>query len=349
MLETQRGPQFKPDSKAAYFTVPVLYTLAAQYAALTEFNIQPLLSGEVSFDLWDPQYLDSSGKQHGMHTMDALRCLVDAHRTRTLLAGIEETVTAQKQLGKEKVVAIDAGTGTGILSMGLIEAGCDEVYALEINEQTAATTQQFVAQLGLADRIHVVHCDATQVTNLPQANILVSENLSNGLMDEPQYPIIHHSSQFLSPDASIVPFKAQCFASLGKASWDGIDEPYISMRKLTGLVRSQGLSQYFEVDSSVGMNLTHIQGETVVDTGDVDGSLNTLIISTRFQINKDGVPYFLDPDTAEFLGKSYTFRVPEGIDRQTGLIRVKLSYPPGIPVKYLRTTVEDNQLLLQPI
>ncbi len=350
MLELKsRGPQLKLDSRAAYFTVPTLHQLAAQYSRIAGFDIQPMLSGKVSFDLWDPQYLDPTGNNHGMHTMDALRCLVDVHRTQVLLSGIEETVTAQRRLGKNKVVAIDAGTGTGILSLGLVEAGCDEVYALEINEQTAATTQKFVAQLGLADRVHVINCDATQITGLPQADILVSENLSNGLFDEPQYEIIGHLSEFLRPDAGIVPFKAECFVSLGKGLWETVDGEYVSMRELPDLVRYPGQSQYFQVDSRVGIKLSNIQGETSIHMEDPNMPINTLIVSTRFQINEQGEPVFLEADSAQFLGQSSAYAIRQGVNTIDGQVPVKISYPPGIRSRHLKTTVEDNQLLLQPI
>jgi len=165
------------------------------------------------------------GKEIGMSIKDAFRCLVDPHRTYQLAGGIREEVENIRKT-RDCLTGIDAGTGTGILSILMLASGVDKVYAIEINKETYDATSDFIERLGLQGRIIMILGDATQIY-LPdlveqKADILVSENLSAALMDEPQYEIINHLSKYLSHEGKIIPYIAQLSISLAVADWEGV-------------------------------------------------------------------------------------------------------------------------------
>lgn len=331
----------------------VLFQLARDFAQMQGWDGDKLLSQLGDYEFWNTQYLDESRQEHGMHIMDAFRCLVDVNRTSLMLGGINQTVEALKQSGKQDIVAIDAGTGTGILAMGLVASGCTRVYALEINQDSAEAAKKFIDINGLSQQITVIQCDATDI-HIPQleergANLLVSENLSNGLFDEPQYEIIHHLSQYLQERAPVIPYASEVYVSLGWSSWDNVkkEKSNITARKLPDLVRLSGMFQYAKVVSQKGMSVPTIEGQAIVYPHQNSHPANTLLISSRFQIDNTESPIFINPDDAEFLGKTSAFRMPVGLDvDEDGPIEVSLSYPTGMPKDFSVLSVENNTISL---
>jgi 16S rRNA G966 N2-methylase RsmD len=306
-------------------------------------KIYPLLS-DVHF--WDPKYLEPEGTEWGMDTMDAFRCLIDVNRTLPLLEGIAKTVESQRNAGHDRVVAIDAGTGTGILSIGLVAAGCDKVFALEINPLTAQVAKKFIGELGLSDRIEVVLADATQIDMGDlKAQVLVSENLASGLFNEPQYQIINHLSQFMSKDGKVVPYKTRLFVSMGFSTWQDKTEFELSSRKLIDLKQLSSQVPYFETTSRVGPQITHVAGTANIIPQSTNESINTLIISSQFQIDDGPNPSILQPDCAEFLGRSHAFRLPATITPFSSSILVSLYYPVGMPKKHFVATIPNNNTI----
>ncbi len=204
-----------------------LFDLASTYS--THLNIDfysdvlPHLNDKA---WWEADYGQASadGKSLGMGAKDALRCLVDIHRTYQLYRGISETVKTLQVSGKTEITGIDAGTGTGILAIIMLSQGVNRVNAIEINTETLGVTRKFIDGLGLSNRINLIEgsaitIDTPELRNT-KADILVSENLSGGLLDEPQYDIIHHLSEFLSPGAEIIPGEAELYASLASVNWE---------------------------------------------------------------------------------------------------------------------------------
>lgn len=324
----------------------VLFSIARAYAGLQGWDADDLFSqlSDPKF-FWDAQYSDPSGKTPGMDIMDAFRCLVDTHRTKTLIKGITEVADHKKRLGIVEPIAIDAGTGTGILALALLAAGCGKVYALEINEQTASAAAKLIDSYGLSHRIEVVQGDATQI-QLPgvAADILVSENLSNGLFDEPQYRIINHLSSYLKPDATIIPAAAEVMVALGYTGWAGIEKTWSNVRKLPDLVRLTSPARCTMVDSYVGMPVPRISGEVEINYPLNAVVANALVFSTRFKITDN---IYLEPDSAEFLGKSAAFKL--GGELTPGKpVTVKVSYPTEMRKQYAKVSLSGNIVTMLP-
>lgn len=349
MLERLKGFESLNDQEAQ----KVFHSLGRTYLEIAGFEqdkIETIFKDLTNYNFWDAIYTDDKkGVSWGMDTMDAFKCLVDSHRTQLLLNGIGRTVAEVSKSTDGPIVAIDAGTGTGILSLGLLSQGCDKVISLEINEHTAKNTKEFIHQLGLEDRIEVLNVDATKVDlGDLKANILVSENLSTGLFDEPQYYIINHLSKFLKLEAKIIPAKATIFASLGSADWSQTDKKSVAARKLKDYERLTDQIPYFTVDSTVGMAAPFIKSRISIPVPYSEKPINTLTVCSRFQINEGDNAFVLEPDTAEFLGKSSTLRMVENVTPVDGQISVDFSYPTGMYRERSIIKVENGLVTLSP-
>lgn len=321
--------------------------LAERYAVIAGWDPRIFLEKREEVNFWDEQYLDKTGEEGGMVTPDALRCLVDIPRTYALVCGIGETMKEIKKIRDgEKVIGIDAGTGTGILAMAMAANGCDEVYALEVNPQTVVVTQKLVEELGLASQIKVIKADATkiQLSGL-KADVVVSENLSNGLLDEPQMQIINNLSRFLREGGQIIPYGISLFAALGRSEWRQKEgKNSLTAWKLNDLQWLTDKINYVSFFCERGLNLTSVQRRVMIPFANGEQQANTLIISSGFQINNLGKRYDLCPDEARFLGRSTAFRLPGNIQAIDGKIEVIFDYPAGIRREFIRLGVSGHKV-----
>ncbi len=87
----------------------------------------------------------------------------------------EKYLSALKRKARGKVV-LDVGTGRdAILSRLCIEAGASRVYAVELVREVYEQARKTVEDLGLADRISVLHGDASQIDLPEKVDVCVSE------------------------------------------------------------------------------------------------------------------------------------------------------------------------------
>ncbi len=325
------------------------HDLARDYlrvAGMSQHEISVVFSRLGNPDFWSAEYADPNGNEWGMSTMDAIRCLVDIYRTGQLVEGIFQTIEGLRLSGKENITAIDAGTGTGILAMSLVAAGCGQVYALEINPGTAEVTQEFVNGMGLSNNIQVVNCDATKVElSGLKADILVSENLAAGLFDEAQFHIIRHLSQYLTPEAKIIPFAATNVVSLGTSTWQDQSVGITGYRKLHDLEKVSETVPFVEVVSTVGMQVPNIDSVVKVEVNpSTTRDINNLLIATRFAVNDEVGGPIIEDDSAMFLGESYVVKLPRPVVPENGVVDIKFSYTAGRPIILMKTEVHGNNI-----
>lgn len=332
----------------------VLFDVARDYAPYLGLDFdKDVLPNLSDTSWWEAEYgvKEVDGRAIGMSERDAFLCLVDVHRTYQIAQGIKETVDHLKQSKPDAITAIDAGTGTGILSILLAAYGVDTINAIEFNHKTFTITQKFLKRAGLDDRIHIIEGDATEIAMEnhgleKKADILVSENLSAGLMDEPQYDIIAHLSQYLTEDAKIIPYSADLFASVGNVDWSTSPNGrrVVALRRLEGREDLSDRIPFAHVESKVGMEIPVIEGEATLPLRR-DAVANTLIISTAFQINEVGKPIYLDSDTAEFLGKSRAFQLDtDAVSSQE--VTARLRYRVGRRGEYMHVTSDGKEIIL---
>uniref|UniRef100_A0A669B111 Protein arginine N-methyltransferase n=1 Tax=Oreochromis niloticus TaxID=8128 RepID=A0A669B111_ORENI len=146
--------------------------------------------------------------------------LHDHDRNKKYYEGIRAAVTRVKARG-EKVIVLDIGTGTGLLSMMAVTAGADFCYAVEVFKPMAEAAQCIVEKNGFSDKIKIINKHSTDVTVGPdgdmqvKANVLITELFDTELIGEGALPSYEHAHQNLMQDrCEAVPHRATVYAQL---------------------------------------------------------------------------------------------------------------------------------------
>jgi SAM-dependent methyltransferase len=126
---------------------------------------------------------------------------------------------ALRRAMKPGIRVLDIGTGTGLLAMMAARAGAAEVFACEMNQVVADAAKQVIAKNGFADRIKVLPKPSTQL-NAEQdlggpVDLIVSEIVSNDLLDEAVLPTMEHATaHLLKPGGQLIPAKGSIRVAL---------------------------------------------------------------------------------------------------------------------------------------
>ncbi len=114
---------------------------------------------------------------------------------------------AIQQLVKDKIV-VEIGTGKdAILSRFCVEAGAKKVYAIEMGDEAYRQAEAQIKNLGLSEKITLIHGDATKV-NLPElADVCVSEIMGTIASSEGVTVILNDARRFLKQDGIMIPCK----------------------------------------------------------------------------------------------------------------------------------------------
>ncbi|XP_035521546.1 protein arginine N-methyltransferase 7 [Morone saxatilis] len=146
--------------------------------------------------------------------------LHDHDRNEKYYQGIRAAVARVKARG-EKVIILDIGTGTGLLSMMAVTAGADFCYAVEVFKPMAEAAQCIVEKNGFSEKIKIINKHSTDVTVGPdgdmqtKANILITELFDTELIGEGALPSYEHAHQNLVQDGcEAVPHRATVYAQL---------------------------------------------------------------------------------------------------------------------------------------
>jgi amino acid adenylation domain-containing protein len=112
---------------------------------------------------------------------------------------------AINQLVLDKIV-VEIGTGKdAILSRFCAQGGAKKIYAIERDKETCRKAIACIEKLGLADKITVIHGDATLV-DLPElADVCVSEIVGAIGGSEGAAVIINNARRVLKPDGLMIP------------------------------------------------------------------------------------------------------------------------------------------------
>ena len=138
--------------------------------------------------------------------------LADERRNQAFRQAIERAVN-------NETVALDIGTGSGLLAMMVARAGARQVIACEISPILAEAARNAVEANELADRVRVVNLKSTAMRvgddlDTP-ATLLVSEIVDVGLLGEGILPTLRHAlTQLAAPNARVIPRGATVYARL---------------------------------------------------------------------------------------------------------------------------------------
>ncbi|CAF98945.1 unnamed protein product, partial [Tetraodon nigroviridis] len=146
--------------------------------------------------------------------------LHDRDRNVKYYQGIRAAVARVKARG-EKVIVLDIGTGTGLLSMMAVTAGADFCYAVEVFKPMAEAARCIVKKNGFSEKIKIINKHSTDVTVGPdgdletKANVLITELFDTELIGEgalPSYEHAHHN--LVQEGCEAVPHRATVYAQL---------------------------------------------------------------------------------------------------------------------------------------
>uniref|UniRef100_A0A3B5ANT6 Protein arginine N-methyltransferase n=1 Tax=Stegastes partitus TaxID=144197 RepID=A0A3B5ANT6_9TELE len=146
--------------------------------------------------------------------------LHDHDRNQKYYEGIRSAVSRVRARG-QKVVVLDIGTGTGLLSMMAATAGADFCYAVEVFRPMAEAARSIVEKNGFSDKIKIINKHSTDVTVGPdgdmqeKANVLITELFDTELIGEGALPSYEHAHQNLvQAGCEAVPHRASVYAQL---------------------------------------------------------------------------------------------------------------------------------------
>uniref|UniRef100_A0A3B5QGM7 Protein arginine N-methyltransferase n=1 Tax=Xiphophorus maculatus TaxID=8083 RepID=A0A3B5QGM7_XIPMA len=146
--------------------------------------------------------------------------LHDHDRNEKYYQGIRAAVSRIKARG-ERVVVLDIGTGTGLLSMMAVTAGADFCYAVEVFKPMAEAAQCVVKKNNFSDKIKIINKHSSDVTVGPdgdmheKANLLITELFDTELIGEGALPSYEHAHQNLvQAGCEAVPHRATVYAQL---------------------------------------------------------------------------------------------------------------------------------------
>jgi predicted RNA methylase len=141
---------------------------------------------------------------------------------------------------KPEDVVIDFGSGTGILGFFALQAGARHVYAIE--ETTIIEyAKRLAAANDFADRISFIHKPGKEVTeqDIPEkANIILSEPISNLLVEGNLWSSLHYLKRFLKPKGKIMPESGTLFVVPVRASTG----TYLDSERFIGPVNVYGVN-----------------------------------------------------------------------------------------------------------
>ncbi len=204
----------------------------------------------------DPDYVEAK------HKLRSARCrlvpgwhapmLADELRNDAYQAAIEKAITAESRV-------LDIGTGSGLLSLMAARAGAQSILACEVSEVIAKVAREVVAANGYDKKITVVNKKSTQLQvgeDLPvRANVLVSEILGSGLLNEGVLPSHRHAKQqLLTPDAVVIPARATLFGALVEMPRRRSVAP---MREISGF----DLSAFDQLRDPTAFNVVDLENE----------------------------------------------------------------------------------------
>jgi SAM-dependent methyltransferase len=140
---------------------------------------------------------------HAMNQYDGVDIhhllVTDEVRTRAFCESIQATV-------KPGAIVLDAGAGSGILSLFAAQIGAARVYAVERAPGAAALARRIVALNGVAETVTVVEADAATAILPEKVDVIVSEWLGVYGVDENMLaPVLIARDRWLKPGGVMIP------------------------------------------------------------------------------------------------------------------------------------------------
>jgi len=260
----------------------------------------------------------------GLHTIDAINCVLDRKRTLALMGEIERALAPGE-------VVVEAGVGTGILA-ALAAALGGEVYGIEINGSTLGLAREIsgiLAKIGLFDerRLHLIQADASLWTPPGRVDVVISENIYTGMFYEMQIPIVNHLLDFMSPSGRMIPEGMESWVIAAEAPKpEGIAHGELFSLSSGGRPKElSGPYRYDRLDFSrrnAPSCLADLEMQVIRS-----GLFNSLLIYSPVAVSRENV---LQREDTIFMGDDILISLePPLTVRQGGRIGLKIAYERG--------------------
>ena len=132
------------------------------------------------------------------------RCLADEQRTVAFKQAIEAVV-------KPGDVVLDVGTGSGIMAVLAAKNGARKVYAVEVGKYLHQISKQIFAASPYSHQIMPLQIEARDLNLqlVEKPDIVICEQITTGLIGEPQGPVINALKQsgVVDSQTTIIPAK----------------------------------------------------------------------------------------------------------------------------------------------
>ena len=136
-------------------------------------------------------------------------CLLDTCRTNAFIRAIKKTV-------REGDIALDVGTGSGILAMTSARAGAKHVYAIDIASDIVAFAKTNIRNNHLGKRITVQQTDAKHFVRESSVDVVTMELMDTWLVAEHQGVVMNalHKNGTIGKKTRLIPYRYQCALTL---------------------------------------------------------------------------------------------------------------------------------------
>ncbi|MDF5731861.1 MAG: 50S ribosomal protein L11 methyltransferase [Rhizonema sp. PD38] len=221
-------------------------------------------------------------------------------------------------------VVLDAGAGTGLLSLFAAQAGAKKCYAVEATK-TANFAAQIVEKNQISHCIEVIEGDVTKVELPDKVDVIVSEWMGGYGIDENLLePILIARDQWLKPNGKMIPSLVRTFMA---PMWHSKIDSSLQFYR----------SNPYGIDLSLIANRT----EQEMFLEDHDVKLNTLLASPQQMWQNDTVKDSVEEAGSPFHASlSFTVERPGKFSALTAWFSAKLSdgvtltNAPGFPVTH---------------
>ena len=146
-------------------------------------------------------------KNYWSVTEGVFSCLIDKKRSQFFRKAIKNTV-------RNGDVVVDAGSGSGILSMFAVDAGAKKVYAIELDDNNLKTLKDIFEINGYGNKIVVMRGDATNIKIPEKVDVIIAEMIATGLIDELQLPVMNNLLRFSKKNTRILIDSYESFIEL---------------------------------------------------------------------------------------------------------------------------------------
>lgn len=211
----------------------------------------------------------------------ALDCLLQKERTELFIKAISEKV-------KKDSIVLEAGTGTGILSIAAANAGAKKVYAIELNKLLTPQLKRNILNLGLTNKIEIIEGDASKVKILEKVHLIICEMISAGLIDEPQIPVLNHLLKYLKKGGMVIPQNAEITVQLAHDNYRyfGYELPYLHFESPIRRAKSLTNAKFFGKVNFEKINPPYL-GNMLKFKAKKQGIINAIRVLTKTDLTED--------------------------------------------------------------